>query len=268
MSAKYPYYFLADSREGRAKEQSFPEKSRPIAQRTMTFARASSMSARPTFTLKSIANNAEIDVLWEEAQQTLEPLRARLNAALGTAWEEWQIPRDPDPKWSAEITKTHAAWWEIRIERQKRIDASIARAPTSNTSTTGPTRTTPHPCRWPVHRRKPIAASRRPRRRGRAVRATVERPASAGRPRCRRSISPPWCWSICAPPACTRHRRRQHPLHRLQPWPGEYIGAEGRFLEGETERRAGILIGPEFGTVSRMDLVAAAREASEARSTC
>jgi adenine-specific DNA-methyltransferase len=51
----------------------------------------------------------------------------------------------------------------------------------------------------------------------------------------------------------------------LQPWPGEYIGAEGRFLEGETERRVGILIGPEFGTLSRMDLVTAAREASEAR---
>jgi adenine-specific DNA-methyltransferase len=52
---------------------------------------------------------------------------ARLNSALGTAWEEWQIPRDPDPKWSGDITKIHAAWWEARIERQKRIDASIAR---------------------------------------------------------------------------------------------------------------------------------------------
>ena len=31
------------------------------------------------------------------------------------------------------------------------------------------------------------------------------------------------------------------------------------------ERRAAIFIGPEFGTVSRLDLVAAAREASEAR---
>ena len=56
----------------------------------------------------------------------------------------------------------------------------------------------------------------------------------------------------------------------LTPWPGDYIGAEGRFTEGEgegsqTERRAAILIGPEFGTLSRMDLVTAAREASEAR---
>jgi adenine-specific DNA-methyltransferase len=51
----------------------------------------------------------------------------------------------------------------------------------------------------------------------------------------------------------------------LQGWPGEYIGAEGRFLEGKTERRAAIFLGPEFGTVSRIDLVAAAREATEGR---
>ena len=35
-------------------------------------------------------------------------------------------------------------------------------------------------------------------------------------------------------------------------------------MEGEKEKRAGILIGPEFGTVSRPDLVAAAREAGDA----
>lgn len=49
------------------------------------------------------------------------------------------------------------------------------------------------------------------------------------------------------------------------PWPGEYIGAEVRFMEGEAERRAAIFIGPEFGTVSRVQLTAAAREASESR---
>ena len=35
-------------------------------------------------------------------------------------------------------------------------------------------------------------------------------------------------------------------------------------MEGETERRAGIFVGPEFGTVSRPDLTAAGREAAEA----
>jgi adenine-specific DNA-methyltransferase len=51
----------------------------------------------------------------------------------------------------------------------------------------------------------------------------------------------------------------------ITPWPGEYVAAEGRFMEGETERRAAIFIGPEFGTVSRVQLTAAAREAAEAR---
>jgi adenine-specific DNA-methyltransferase len=50
----------------------------------------------------------------------------------------------------------------------------------------------------------------------------------------------------------------------LHGWPGEYICAEGRYLEGEKEKRAGIFIGPEFGTVSRPDLVDAAREAGDA----
>ena len=52
-----------------------------------------------------------------------------------------------------------------------------------------------------------------------------------------------------------QHRRRasgrkDDSIHftSLAPWPGDYIGAEGRFMEGETERRAAIFIGPEFGT--------------------
>ena len=36
-------------------------------------------------------------------------------------------------------------------------------------------------------------------------------------------------------------------------------------MEGETERRAAIFLGPEFGTLSRVDLAAAAREATDAR---
>jgi adenine-specific DNA-methyltransferase len=51
----------------------------------------------------------------------------------------------------------------------------------------------------------------------------------------------------------------------LMPWPGEgSICAEGRYMEGEVEKRAGIFIGPEFGTVQRSDLVEAARECGDA----
>ena len=64
------------------------------------------------------------------------------------------------------------------------------------------------------------------------------------------------------------HKEDKITFTSLTPWPGEFICAEGRYLEGEAdsavEKRAAIFIGPEFGTVSRPDLVAAAREAGDA----
>ncbi len=61
------------------------------------------------------------------------------------------------------------------------------------------------------------------------------------------------------------HKEDRIAFTSLAPWPGELICAEGRYLEGEAERRAAIFLGPEFGTVARPDLVAAAREAADAR---
>lgn len=61
------------------------------------------------------------------------------------------------------------------------------------------------------------------------------------------------------------HKADKIEFTSLKPWPGlRYIHAEGLYMEGEVERRAAIFIGPEFGTVSRQDLVGAAREAGEA----
>jgi adenine-specific DNA-methyltransferase len=83
MGARYPYYLLADSLEGQRKEGEVtrtPPKETP----TRGDIRQGFVYERvPHITLKSIANNAEIDVIWEKWQETLEPLRARLNAALG-----------------------------------------------------------------------------------------------------------------------------------------------------------------------------------------
>ena len=80
----------------------------------------------PHITLRAIANNTEIDVIWEAAQEDLEPLREGLNRVLGVSWEEWEIPRDADETWPDEAKSLHAQWWERRIARQKEIDASIA----------------------------------------------------------------------------------------------------------------------------------------------
>jgi adenine-specific DNA-methyltransferase len=64
------------------------------------------------------------------------------------------------------------------------------------------------------------------------------------------------------------HKEDKIVFTSVAPWPGHYISAEGRYREGNTEsgaeKRAAIFIGPEFGTVSRPDLVAAAREAGDA----
>jgi adenine-specific DNA-methyltransferase len=60
------------------------------------------------------------------------------------------------------------------------------------------------------------------------------------------------------------HKEDRIAFTALTPWPGKLISAEGRYSDGEHERRAAILVGPEFGIVSRPDLVDAAREAADA----
>jgi adenine-specific DNA-methyltransferase len=59
------------------------------------------------------------------------------------------------------------------------------------------------------------------------------------------------------------HKEDRITFTSLTAWPGELVCGEGRYLEGEMERRAAIFIGPEFGTVLRTDLVEAAREAGD-----
>ena len=64
------------------------------------------------------------------------------------------------------------------------------------------------------------------------------------------------------------HKEDRIEFDSIEPWPGDgSICAVGQYIEGDdedgTRRRAGIYIGPEFGTVSRADLVKAAREAAD-----
>ena len=80
----------------------------------------------PHITLKSIANNAEIDVIWDQWQAKLEPLRESLNAALKKSWQDWEIPCEADAKWPDAPKKLHAEWWQARIARQQEMDKSIA----------------------------------------------------------------------------------------------------------------------------------------------
>ena len=80
----------------------------------------------PHVTLKSIANNSEIDVIWDKYSADLDSLRSQLVAEVGRKWQEWEIPRDAEADWSAKAKDLHRQWWAGRIERQREIDASIA----------------------------------------------------------------------------------------------------------------------------------------------
>ena len=128
MAGKYPYYLLADSAEGVAKES---EITGTLAAANITpkddIKRGFVYKRIPHVTLKSIANNEEIDLLHAGYQEELEPLRAKLNTALKRSWQEWEIPREPDPGWSQSAQAAHEEWWKLRRERRQKIDESIAR---------------------------------------------------------------------------------------------------------------------------------------------
>ncbi len=107
MGARYPHYLLADSPEGQRKEAEVA-RTTPSETPTRGDIRQGFVYERvPHVTLKSIANNAEIDIIWERWQKTLEPLRNDLNTALGRSWDEWDIPRDAGEPWP---TAAAAAW--------------------------------------------------------------------------------------------------------------------------------------------------------------
>ena len=219
----------------------------------------------PHITLKSIVNNAEIDVIWEKFQETLEPLRAELNDALGTSYEECDIPRDSDNAWPEEVRGIHVDWWEQRIARQKEIDASIAAKANyeylydkpyedrKRVRVAGPFTVeslSPHRELGVDENDELIGgvADARGDYAGQADFAEVvlENLASAG--------------------VQQAHKEDKITFTSVKPWPGDLICAEGRYLESgsDPEKRGAIFIGPEFGTVSRPDLVRAAREAGDA----
>lgn len=324
MGARYPYYLLADSPEGQLKEAEVT-RATPKSAPTRGDIRHGFVYERvPHITLKSIANDAEIDVIWERWQETLEPLRNDLNRVLGRnqPWEEWEIPReagDPwkpeaaaihsklreaiaedevgkksqkalaklnailgraytfktlperpiDPWTNAEAISIHEQWWEARIARQKEIDASIAAkaefeylydkpyVDNSRVRVAGPFTVeslSPHrtlAVDWNDELIDVLEAAEGKRK-------------AADRDESVTDFAHMILENLKTAGVQQAHKEDRITFTSLTGWPGRFICAEGAFKEGDRQKRAGIFIGPEFGTVSRPDLVAAAREAGDA----
>ena len=272
---RYPYYLLADSPEGRRKEQELSGKGQPLAAAQGDIRQGFVYERAPHITLKSIANNAEIDVIYERWQAVLEPLRATLNETHGgTPFEDWQIPREAGADWPAAAKAAHEKWWEGRISRQREIDASIAKAADvellydrpyedkARVRVAGPFTV----ASLSPHRVVPADAAALFDEADELLQDEPDKVASRVSGAAPSDFAAMILDNLRAAGVHSTEKRDAIVFTSLTPWPGaQGICAEGRFLEGETERRAAIFLGPEFGTLGRSDLVAAAREATEAR---
>ena len=313
MGARYPYYLLADSREGQLKEAEITRRAPSESPTYGNIHQGFVYQRVPHITLKAIANNTEIDVVHERLQPEVEAALADLNNSLrghrqpypiptggrkgakirfDTAAEEtttlpsgervsscalleWEVPRDAPEDWPESTVEPLARFWEARIARQREIDASIAAQADfqhlydkpyedkGKVRVAGPFTVeslTPHrvvEAEMPAPEVLPSSSQVQDERAhyvtGTSVRAMpaydftaiiLEQLRTAG--------------------VQQADKGGKIDFTALTGWSGDFICAEGRYQEGETERRAGILIGPEHGTVSRADLVAAAREAGDA----
>ena len=262
MGAKYPYYVLADSRDGQRAEAEITQGA-PSSQPVHEDIRQGFVYERVrSNTSGSIANNAEIDVLWDKWQKVLEPLRENLNAPLKNKWQEWEIPREPEPAWGAALKKVHAAWWEARIARQKEIDASIAAKAEFEKLYDKP-----HEDRKKVRVAGPFTVESLSPHRVLGVEENdkllgVAEPQSkyGGK----QSFAEMILENLRTSGVQQAHKEDRIAFTSLAAWPGRLVCAKGTYGEGSGEKKAAIFIGPEFGTVTRVDLVEAAREAADA----
>lgn len=305
MGARYPYYLLADTKDGQRKEA---EVTRSAPKTTPTFGSVRQgfvLERAPHITLGKVANNAEIDVIWDRLQPAVDAARDSLNTALsghptpfkvetgGRAGAkidfratgevklpsgepapagglmEWEIPREAPSGWPATAQSALKTFWAARITRQREIDASIAAKADfeylydkpfddkSKTRVAGPFTVeslSPHrtlAVDWDDELIDTYEAAEGKRKAAERsddftdfAHMILENLKTAG--------------------VQQAHKEDRITFTALTGWPGTYISAEGTFMEGDTQRRAGVFIGPEFGTVSRPDLVAAAREAGDA----
>ncbi|MGJ4734775.1 site-specific DNA-methyltransferase [Leptospira levettii] len=290
MGARYPYYLLADTEEGKRKEAELSRKTISSQSVHGNIKQGFVYERVPHITLKSIANNAEIDVIWEKYLPKVEGHRKDLNAALrghkssykvstgGREGKEirfdakegekvklpsgeeallyelldWEIPREAPKDWPSATKVPLEAYWQARIERQKEIDASIAAKaeyeylydkPYENKSVVrvaGP---------FTVESLSPHRL------------AEVE---PQTRTATREDFSQVILDTLRTSGVQFAHKDDKISFTSLVPWPGELLCAEAKYLDASgNEVRAGIFLGPEYGTVTRPDLVEAAREASE-----
>jgi adenine-specific DNA-methyltransferase len=251
MAARYPYYVLAAEAEAGALGQ--PRS--PDVRKGFVY------KSVPHVTLKSIANNEDIDAIHAHWQEQLEPILERLNVLLKQTWREWEVPREPDKGWPAEAGRLLEEWWTARRSRQMEMDDSIARHADTELLYDQPQEDAKR-----VRVSGPFTVeSLSPHR---VLSTEDERPASEARGQVETAdrFVPMIVENLRKAGVQNTVRDERLRFERLEPYPGTWIHAAGEYTEKDNHgqpvtRRVAVSIGPEHGTVGPQQVKDAAKEA-------
>ena len=258
MSAQYPYYLLADSEEGIKQETKIAGQVPPANPNTDEDIKKGFVYKRvPHVTLKAIANNPEIDTIYEKWLKKLEPIRTQLNQLLKKKWEEWEVPREPESKWSDEAKELLQQWWKLKGDRQKEIDESIARNSDSEILYDQP-----YEDKKRIRVTGPFTVeSLSPHR---VLSTNEERPASENEGTQQASDNFEIRIIENLKKAGVQNTKKDERLKfdYLEPYSGAWIQAEGEYTDKDDKtRKVKISIGSEYGTVGSDQIREAAKEA-------
>ena len=269
MGARYPWYLLADSRDGQLKEADITHKAPADAPTYNDIRQGFVYECVPHITLKSIANNAEIDVIWEKYEERLAPLRERLLAASGLTktLEEWEVPREQPENWPPATEPLLTEFWTARVARQREIDSSIAAKADYEYLYDKP-----YQDNKKVRVAGPFTVESLSPHRLLGVDENDEFIDNVAEDKLGYGGKQDFAGMILehlkTAGVQQAHKDDRITFSAIKAWPGYHVCAEGTYVEGDADsgagKRAGIFIGPEFGTVSRPDLVEAVREAADA----
>jgi adenine-specific DNA-methyltransferase len=274
MSAKYPYYLLGDSSEGRKKEMEIvgrvadPTSTVDSANRpTGDIKRGFVYKRVPHITLKSIANNEEIDTIYAKWQEKLEPIRAELNKALKRKWEEWEIPREfpanlVETLNSTSLQKTnelHKQWWDYRRARQKEIDGSIAKRADTELLYDQP---------YEDNKRIRVAGpftveSLSPHRVLSPADENLDGTVTKKEARHQQDFTTMILDNLRKSGVQNTFKNERLKFDRLESFAGVWVHAKGEYTENGKSKRVAVSIGPEHGTVGPDMVKEAAKEAVE-----
>ena len=257
MAGKFPSYLLADTPEGAKKEAELTGIAPDEYPKGGDIKKGFIYKRVPRVTLKSIANNEEVDALDARWTAQMDPVRAKLNGAVGQQWEPLQVPREAVPSWNAAAKALHVEWWKLWIARKKEIDASIARRAET-------TLLYDQPYEDPKRLRVTGPFTVESLSPHRVLSAPVEQPESE----CEQvtdgqdgQFETRILENLKKAGVQNTVKGERLKFDRLDPFAGTCLNAAGEYTESGVTRRVAVCIGPEFGTVGPQLVKDAAKEA-------